>query len=291
MEQTSINFRRERDFGEVFNVTFQFIKQEYQGLGRSFLYFVLPVLLIAAVLNVFVGLEQQKFAQDIAQMDPTAGGNPFAALSSTFIYTIFTILLYLISFAVLKCMVYSYIKLYIEKGPGAFSTDDVWTGIKKIFLPVVGTSLLVGLMVGVGFMLCLIPGIYVGVSLSLIYMTLVFEQNGFGDAFSRSFKLTAKKWWVTFGLIVVSYLIIYGVTIVFSIPGMIIGITSVFTMQNPEEFSALSFPTGFYIYSSFINLITYTLFVIPTLVIAFHYFSIVEELDTPTLEQNIDQIS
>ena len=290
MEQTTlINFKRERDFGEVFNVTFQFLKQEYKGIGRSFAFFVLPVLLIAAVLNVFVGLEQQKVAQDLTQMDPMAGGNPFAAVGSTFVYTFFTILLYLISFAVLKCMVYSYIKLYIEKGPGAFSTDDVWSGITKIIFPVLGTSLLVGLLVGVGFILCVIPGIYVGVSLSLIYMTLVFEQNGFGDAFSRSFRLTAKKWWVTLGLIVVSYLIIYGITLVFSIPGMIMGITTVFTMQNPEEF--IGFSTGFYIYSSVINLISYTLFIIPTLVIAFHYFSIVEEIDTPTLEQNIDQIS
>ncbi len=290
MEQTTlINFKRERDFGEVFNVTFQFLKQEYKGLGRSFVFFVLPVLLIAAVLNVFVGLEQQKVALDLTQMDPMAGGNPFAAVGSTFIYTFFTILLYLISFAVLKCMVYSYIKLYIEKGPGAFSTDDVWSGITKIFFPVLGTSLLVGLLVGVGFILCVIPGIYVGVSLSLIYMTLIFEQNGFGDAFSRSFRLTAKKWWVTFGLIVVSYLIIYGVTLVFSIPGMIMGFATMFAMQNPDEFTGFS--TGFYIYSSVINLISYTLFIIPTLVIAFHYFSIVEEIDTPTLEQNIDQIS
>ena len=60
MEKTHINFKQERDFGEVFSATFAFIGQEFKMLGKAVVYFVIPIFFVAAILLVLIGIEQQK---------------------------------------------------------------------------------------------------------------------------------------------------------------------------------------------------------------------------------------
>ena len=49
--QETINLRKKREFGEVFNATILFLKQEYKLLGKAFLYYVLPVSIVIAILS------------------------------------------------------------------------------------------------------------------------------------------------------------------------------------------------------------------------------------------------
>lgn len=291
MEQAPINFKQERDFGEIFSATFAFIGQEIKPLGKAILYYVLPVLLIASILLVFLGIEQQKMMQEVTGGDPYALSNPFSMMSSMFSYMLLLMVIYAVAFTTLKCTIYGYVKLYNEKGKDGFGLSDVWNEIMRFFFPVLGTSILVGFLVGIGFALCLIPGIYLGISLSIIYMALLFEGKGFGNAFSRSFDLTKQKWWLTFGLIIVSYLMIYMITMIFSIPGMILGLKPLLSnLKNMEDISSFSFSTGYYVINSITNLVMYILFTIPALILAFHYYSLVEMKDKPSLLNKIDDI-
>lgn len=255
------------------------------------LYFVLPALLLASILMMLLGIEQQRMIEDITGGDPTRLDPTTPLFGNFFWYYGFIMLCYIFAFTVEKCTVYGYIKLYIEKGKDNFSLHDIWSEIKKHFFPVLGTSIVTGLIIIVGLALCFIPGIYLGVSLSLIYMALIFERKGFGNAFSRSFQLTGKKWWLTFGLVIVTYLMIYIISMIFSIPGMLLGLKPLLTnMGNPEQMDNISFSTGYYILNSLTYLLMYFLYVIPPFVMAFHYFSLVEHLDKPSLEDRIEQI-
>ena len=50
IEKEYIKLRRERDFGEAFNATFAFIKQEFNTLGKAILFFIEPVLLASYII-------------------------------------------------------------------------------------------------------------------------------------------------------------------------------------------------------------------------------------------------
>jgi hypothetical protein len=80
-----------------------------------------------------------------------------------------------------------------------------------------GLSLLVaevlyGLMVAIGLILVIIPGIYLGVRYVCVPVALVVERQGIGAAFSRSGQLVSGNWWRVFGIgvLVVLLLLIAG---------------------------------------------------------------------------------
>ncbi len=87
------------------------------------------------------------------------------------------------------------------------------------FLPLLGTSMLVGLIVGLGFLLC-IPGIYFAVVYAFIAQVVVLERLSGGDAMTRSKELVAGSWWRVFGVIlliafasnIINLLVQFGVT-------------------------------------------------------------------------------
>jgi hypothetical protein len=290
MEKAQINFKQERDFGEIFSATFAFIGQEFKRLGSAILFFVLPVLLIASILIVMLGIDQQQMMQEISGGDPTAIGDPFSMMGSIFSYMGLIMVIYAVAFTMLKCTVYGYVKIYNEKGKDGFGLGDIWNQVMRYFFPVLGISILINIIVVLGFMFCVIPGIYLGVSLSLIYLAFLLEGKGFGNAFSRSFELTGQKWWLTLGLIIVAYLMIYMMSFIISVPALIAGIKPMITsMRNLEE-PDFGFTTWYYVWNSVIYLVMYTLFTIPYIILAFHYFSLVEAKDKPSLLEQIDEI-
>jgi len=291
MEKAPVNFKQQRDFGEVFNATFTFIGQEFKPLGKAILYYVLPVLIVAAILSVFVNIEQQKVTNSMRAgiNDPTS--NPLTLMGPFYKYTFLTLLVYMVALSALRCTIYGYIKAYVEKGKDQFTLDDVWSEVKRFILPVLGTSFVISILVGVGFVFCLVPGIWLGVSLSLIFVAMMFEGNGMGNAFSRSFNLTKVDWWSTLGIIFISYIIVYLLTILLSIPAVLMGLKSLFaTFKDLQNTGEMNFSTSYYIINSITSLITYVLFSIPFIALAFQYYNLLEMTEKPSLKDKIEQI-
>jgi len=71
----------------------------------------------------------------------------------------------------------------------------------------IGLALLIGLVVGIGFILLIIPGIIFLVFLSVSVSAFIIERLGVTDAMSRSWKLVSGQWWHTLGVIVVAAII------------------------------------------------------------------------------------
>lgn len=291
MEKEPVNFRQQRDFGEIFNSTFTFIGQEFKPLGKAIFYFVLPVLIVASILGVMVNIEQQKSLQVISAAGPDFVANPFSTLGTMYKYTFLTLLVYMVGLCAMRCTIYGYIKAYITKGKDQFTSEDVWVEIRRFILPVLGTSVVVGLLICMGTIFCIVPGIWVGVSLSLIYVALMLEGKGMGDAFNRSFDLIKHNWWVTFAIILIAYIIVYCLVLLLSVPTALMGMKSFFTafkdLRNPVE---MNFSTTFFIMSSITSLVSYLLFSIPFIAIAFQYFSLLEMKERPSLQDKIEQI-
>lgn len=72
------------------------------------------------------------------------------------------------------------------------------------FLSLLGTSILVGLAVAVGTLLCLIPGIYFGVAFALASQVVVLEKLSGAGAMNRSQQLVSGYWWRVFGVLLLA---------------------------------------------------------------------------------------
>jgi hypothetical protein len=69
------------------------------------------------------------------------------------------------------------------------------------FLPLLGASLVVGLIVFVGIMLCCVPGIYFMIVYAFVAQVVVLERLGVGEALGRSSGLVNGYWWRVFGVL------------------------------------------------------------------------------------------
>ena len=290
MTNTPINFKQERDFGDLFNATFGFISLEFKKLATAIFYFVVPFFLLASIAMTIYSVKAQEMAQAIVQEGKPDLLSVFATMGSLLGYVGITMVISIVAYSVLMGTVFGYIKLYIQKGPDGFSIFDIWLQVTHYFFPYLIASFVVGLIVTVGMIFCLIPGIYLGVSLSIVFSLMIFEDIPFSAAFSRSFKLTKTNWWTAFGVIFVASVIVYILSILISVPSMLMGFKSIMTNLKAGQPIIPDFSMGFYIVSSLTRLITQIFLVIPMILTAFLYFSFVEKLEKPSLKEKIDQI-
>ena len=226
--------------------------------------------------------------------DQVSNNNPFAiysAMGSMIGYVLINLALVLLATNMLSCVVYSYVKMYVRYGKDEFTTNDVWSESMKNFGPFLIATIVTVAIMCVGFVFCIIPGIYLAIALSLILAIMIFEEEGISVAFNRSFKLIKTKWWFTFGVFIVAGIIIYILSILISIPSMAMGLKSMFFNLKQTHNPAMNFSVGFYVVSSITNLISQFFTVIPLIITCFLYFSFVEEKEKPSLLEKIDQIN
>lgn len=69
------------------------------------------------------------------------------------------------------------------------------------FLPLIGTSILVGLIVVIGTMFCCVPGIYFAILYAFAGQVVVLEKLSGGSALRRSQELVTGFWWRVFGVL------------------------------------------------------------------------------------------
>ena len=64
------------------------------------------------------------------------------------------------------------------------------TSVKSKLLSIIGAAILISIILGLGFLACIIPGIYLALILVAVIPVIVVEDKGIFDAFSRSNELT-----------------------------------------------------------------------------------------------------
>lgn len=285
MELPLVQLKKIRDFGDVYNDAFSFMRQEFKPLGKAVLKYALPWLIVAAILGVFINIKQQQITNGLMAAGPSTD---ISALFGVYKYVFLAAVINLMGMSALQCIVISYLKLYAQKGQGNLESGEVWNEARQYILPVILISILVFLVVFVGFMLCIIPGIFLGVSLFAILYAYIIEEKNFADAFSRSINLTSPKWWMTLGIILITAVLLYLIQIMFSIPAFIMGFKTLFF--NITQQSVLNFSTAFYIVNSLTTLASFLIYSILVIIMAFHYYSLVESKERPSLQEKIDNI-
>jgi uncharacterized membrane protein len=179
----------EVDIGGCITRSWDLVKQ---NLGPVVGIFLL-VFVISAVINQIIGLAAGPTYRGIVlQRRVTPGGITIILATSFLGSPVYTILM--------AGLFKYYLKLIRAEGP---TIGDAFAG----FSPAAGQLILLGLVSGVlttiGYLLCVIPGIYLSVAW-MFSIPLVIDRNmSFWDAMELSRKVSSKHWFLLFALVLV----------------------------------------------------------------------------------------
>lgn len=278
-----INFKEVRGLGEIIQDAAKFIRQNFVKIIKLSLLWVFVPLIIGSVLVSF--LMKGAINDMMGNIDTY---NPFAMMGK--MIPGYIIMGFAMTF--LAIIVLSYMRRYTEGSPDMVM-GDVVNEIKQNFLKVFLGSIVILITVYLGFILCLIPGIYLGVVLAPIFSIMVIEGVGFPTAWKRCFALIKGQWWNTFGLYLVTLLINMAITSVVIIPMYAVMFARMFTglKDNPNDPSTIMESMGAMSwFMPIAYLISFVTFFIFMTVISFKYYSLVELKEGVGEKEAIDEI-
>jgi len=281
MQDQYIQFKKQRELGEIISVTFKFLRENYKTLIKSITQVVAPtfILLIAA----------------LAYYTYTVAGSPLAAMegkSEEFLISFFILAVTLLLFyASLYGTVLHYIKSYIEN-KGTVDEAEVKTGAQDDLGKLFMVFIISAAIVFTGLILFIIPGIYLMVPFSLVAMVLVFNKMSLGDSISHGFSLVKDHWWTTFFSIVVVWLLVYVIGLVFQLPLIIYTFVKMFAVaQEGSLADPVSYSDWIFILLNVVSsVIQYLLSSIFVIALAFIYFNLNEHKNLTGTYETIDKL-
>ena len=116
------------------------------------------------------------------------------------------------------------------------------------FIPLMVAYVVIVIITIPGFILLIIPGIWLSVKLCMAFPAVIFERAGPFRSIGRSWKLTADNWWRVFGTLVVVFLI--AMVVNFAL-GAVLGIVA----AGSDSISEVAFA----VLNTVITLLTYML--------------------------------
>lgn len=266
-----IKFYEKRDFGSNFNVTFQFLKQNYGAICKTLIYFIPLFLIVAYIFKTPSGIFNNIETSDFLAL------NYLISIGCGY-------LLYLIGIFLINTYVTCYVVEYAESEKEKVLQADVWKRVKKNILPIFLCSILYTLAFWVGFILCIIPGIVIMIYWIFYAYAYIAHDKSITGCFSNSYYLVKENWWMTFG-----YFILFSFGIIMSqgIFAMPAYCSMVGHLLNIESLSGD-------VFSYFATLMSYLgyLFTSPIIIIAMGvmYYSLRADVYGVDLSSAINQI-
>lgn len=212
MNNKPIQFQKQRDLGDVITDTFSFLRENYKLLFKLIFRITGPVFLILILaLSYYSYLGMESLHNPIFGL--YSGENSDMMIISFFILMFAVVAFYVLLYAT----VLHFIRSYIDNKGNIIETE-VYRGVKDQFGSMLGLLLLVGIMIFVGMLMCLFPGIYLWVPLSIAPAVLVFRRQSVGDSIVDAFNLIKNNWWVTFFSLFVITILVFIIGLIFQVP-------------------------------------------------------------------------
>jgi len=279
---SKIELAKPRDFGETITDTFGFIKQNFKPLLKYFFIFCVFFLFATFALTVLTEVKALSFVTATDSFDES---NNFPRMFSLLGGYLLLIVFIILNYVAINVMVLCFMTLYKQKQNTVPTTEEMWGYFKYYYLRVLGSSVLLYILMCIGMVFCLVPGIYLSPIFALVPPIMVIENTSFGYAFNQSFKLIKDNWWVTFGVIVVVYIILYVLNLFISIPSLILGIGNVFL--HIKDTKAVSLPIAIGI--SLLQTVQYAFQMLILVAVGMCYFSLHESKEGTGLMERISQ--
>jgi hypothetical protein len=211
--------------GEILDVALKIWRRHFPALARIVLFVVTPVQVLSSLL-LASALPNSEIIFDSGSFDTTTntpnfdGGDAAAFFAAFALVTLLSGLGFVLSSAAaLRAVTVAYLG----------GTPD-WKESLRLALHRLGSlvwlSILMSLGVTLGFVLCLVPGIWLAVAWSLAFVALVAEDLSGTRALRRSFNLVRGRWWATFGVLLIAFVLNAVVDQIVSIPFAIVSFVS-----------------------------------------------------------------
>ncbi len=84
---------------------------------------------------------------------------------------------------------------------------DAFAGFGSAFGPLLLAHVVVAVLSCLGFLCCILPGIYLGVAWKFTLPLVIDKRMGFWEAMELSRKVVTRQWWILFALFIVAALI------------------------------------------------------------------------------------
>ncbi|MDB4922373.1 hypothetical protein [Mucilaginibacter sp.] len=271
-----IELRRLRDFGQIINDTFTFLKENFKQLFIFVLIICGFFIILGTISTVFtLNNAGHSYTSDNYEERSRALIYLISVLTNLFIL----ILAHLCIFLVTLC----YVSLYIQKNNSAATLPEVWGYFRYYFFRAFGSGLVITILSALGFLFCLIPGIYLMPIFYLIIPIIVIENASFRYAFNKSFRLIKDNWWVVFGVIFI-------MGIIGLMSGLFVNISLEFVQAGGKLFPLKRFAFPLTIFFSALKNILMLVNILPAIAISLCYFSLSEEKDGTGLLDRINQM-
>lgn len=272
-EQNKISLFESRNLNRNLEVSFSFIKQNYGAICKAISFFI-PIVLLSAYLM-----------PDMIEIQSRSSGSMNVIDILRNYGTDFWLAYLFIGLAGYLTSVYTvcYMAEYAQSDLPVQSSA-VWEKFKKAFVPLFICQLLYTLIVFLASIFCILPGVFLGVSMIFYSFVYVVEGETMTGALKRSYNLVKGNWWNVFGYVLLFGILVYIVSAMFSIP---LGLATLGHMLEIDFFTNS-------IYHLVAGVIAYVgdLFVAPVMYIALGiiYFSLRNSDEGIDLETRIDEI-
>jgi hypothetical protein len=276
MAQQKIQLRKIRDFGENFSDTFQFIRQEFKPLLLSFTLICGIFILANAILT---GLFQK---ETLSILDDMVKG-VFYERTVTFTPTYFILIgVSIMSLAAMRTVISVYMKYYDENGASP-TVQEVWRGFTKYFLKILLFGIPRYVLIAVGFVFCIAPGVYLLVVLMPYSFIIASENESFGESLARCFDIIKENFWVSLAIYLIAFLI-------FSISSSLIGFTVSAIAGAASYFTTKEISSTLAIVTSVLSIVQYFFYIIFFVSAGLHYYNLVETRDGIGLARRLENL-
>ncbi|MGY5850820.1 hypothetical protein [Salegentibacter sp. F14] len=281
MNRDLIQFKQQREMGEIISISFKFLRENYRAYFRLLIKVAGPafLLLIAAL----------SYYSYSTLGDPL---NSEIFMSGGFIISFgilaLTLLLY---FSAVYATVFNLIRSYIEN-EGEIRDEQVTTWAKDDMGKMFGLNIISWIFIFTGMMLFLIPGIYISVPLSIAMAAMVFKHQSITESITEGFKLVKDNWWMSFLTLLFFWIIIYVISLVFQLPLIIYTFVKAFTSVNEASAADMSemFDWVYILFSILSSLVQYIFYSLIPIGVAFLYFHLNEKKHFTGTYERIDRL-
>ena len=273
-----IELRKLRDFGQIINDSFAFLKDNFKPMFKALIIICGVFVILTAATTAFAYFNMSSMYRFDAN-SYTSQGKTITYLVSIFVNALLMVLTQSFIHIVAIC----YISVYIQKNNATPTLPEVWGYFKYYFFRAVGSSILLSLIFVIALMLCIIPGIYMFPILSLVIPIMIIENASFSYAFNKSFRIIKQNWWLVFGVLFIMSLIVGIASSIASFPVTLLGVGGRF-------FSLKSYTLPLIIIFSVLRSVILLAYVLPTIGMCLCYFNLSEEKDGTGLLDRIDKL-
>jgi hypothetical protein len=280
MAEQKVEFRKIRDFGEIMNDAFSFIRQNFKPLFKSFFAICSFFMIAVAILN---GLYQSQYLSSLDEL--MYGKRMQGSLIKQFTGSGYFLMVFfgLTAFVSMQVALGAYIKHYVTNHGSRPGIEDVWAIFIRYFPRVLLYCLPFTLFTIIACFFCLFPGVYLWVVLLPFPLVVMMENLGFTKTFNRCFEIISNEFWPSFGIYIVSYLIYLICTSI--IEGVF---TFIFEMFHIFSTGNMTRAKDFVI--AFLDIFSYSFYIVFYIAVALQYFSLVEKKEGTGLLHRINTI-